>query len=323
MDTQPSSIDKPIDLSIVIPSYNEEKNIVALLDRLLPVLDDLGLTSEVIFVDDGSRDSTYTVLQAAHLKDRRVKAVTLSRNFGKEIALTAGLHFACGRAVIPMDADLQHPPETIRALVAGWQAGADVVVAVRRTRDTDSALRKLASRAFFLVFNSLSETSIVDGGGDFRLFDRRVVDVLNRLPERTRFLKGLYSWVGFRQVTVPYDVDARFAGKTTFGFFRLCRYAIDALISFSILPLRVWSALGATLIGIAVIYAAIVAVDVILYGRNAPGFASLLIVVVLFGGIQFLTLGIIGEYIGRILVEVKGRPIFIVRDTVGIPQPKN
>jgi len=290
---------------------------------ILPVLEALAPEFEVVFVDDGSSDQTAVALSAAHARDPRVKAVLLSRNFGKETALTAALRFASGRAVIPMDADLQHPPEVIPELVARWRAGAEVVVAVRRTRETDPYWRKVASHLFYRTFNALSDTPIVPGGGDFRLFDRKVVDALNRLPERTRFLKGLYSWVGFRQETVPFDVAPRHDGKTTFNFFRLARYSIDAITSFTTFPLRVWLYIGSTFVALALLYAGWIAVDVLLHGKEVPGFASVVILTALIGGIQFFTLGILGEYVGRILNEVKGRPIYLVRESIGIDRPTN
>jgi polyisoprenyl-phosphate glycosyltransferase len=307
------------DLSVVIPAFNEASNLGPLLNRLSGVLDSLGLSWEVIFVDDGSSDNTYALLQAAHEKEPRIKAIALSRNFGKEVALSAGLQFATGNAVIPMDADLQHPPETIADLLIEWHKGAEIVTAVRRSRSADRTWRRLSTRLFFRLFNTLSDTKVVDGGGDFRLLDRRVVDTLKRLPERGRFLKGLYSWVGFREAVVPYEVVMRSDGKTAFTFLRLFRYSLDALTSFSTLPLRIWSFVGGLLIAAAMLYAVSIAVEVIIRGRTVPGFATLVVLIVLLGGVQFLTLGIMGEYIGRIMVEVKARPLFIVRDSFGIP----
>jgi polyisoprenyl-phosphate glycosyltransferase len=312
-----------VDLSVVIPCYNEARNIAALLERLRPVLEGLQLSYEVVFVDDGSRDDTLVVLENCHAVDPRLKAVVLSRNFGKETALTAGLRYAKGAAVVPMDADLQHPPELIPQLIKEWREGAEVVVAVRRSRGTDPWWRRIASRAFFKMFNMLSDTPIVEGGGDFRLFDRRVIDIINRLPERARFLKGLYAWVGFRQRTVPYDVQPRYDGKTTFNVLRLLRYSVDALTSFSTFPLRMWLYIGSVVVFLSLLYGVWVAIDVLLHGKEVPGFASIVILIVLIGGIQFLTLGIMGEYIGRILSEVKARPLFVVRETLGIDEESN
>jgi glycosyltransferase involved in cell wall biosynthesis len=308
------------ELSVVIPCYNEAKNLGPLLERLRPVLDGLKMSYEVVFVDDGSRDDTFPMLAQAHAADPRLKVVALSRNFGKETALTAGLRYARGAAVVPMDADLQHPPELIPQLVAEWRAGAEVVVALRRSRDTDPYWRRVASRAFFRVFNYLSETPIIAGGGDYRLFDRRVVEVLNRLPERARFLKGLYSWVGFRQRMVPYDVQPRREGQTSFNLFGLARYAVDAVTSFSTFPLRVWFYFGLGVMFLALLFAIWVALDVVIHGKEVPGFATLVMLIVFFGGIQSLMLGIMGMYIGRIFNEAKGRPLFVVRQTVGVDE---
>lgn len=306
------------ELSIVIPCLNERESIPILSSRIKGALDKLGLSYEVIFVDDGSQDGTDAAIKEECRSDNRLKAVILSRNFGKETALSAGLRYTVGAAVIPMDGDLQHPPEFIGNLVAEWRNGFDVVVAVRRSRETDPYWRKLFSEAFYGVFNSLSETPIVPGGGDFRLLDRRVVNVLNNLPERSRFLKGLYSWVGFRQTTITFDVDQRRGGKTSFSPLKLFRYSIDAVTSFSTLPLRIWTLVGTVLTAMGLVYAAYIASGVILHGREVPGFASLVLLIVMFGGIQFLTLGIIGEYLGRIMVEVKERPLFVVRETIGV-----
>jgi polyisoprenyl-phosphate glycosyltransferase len=308
------------ELSVVIPCYNEVRNLPALLERLRPVLDSLKMSYEVVFVDDGSRDDTLALLTRAHAADPRLKVVALSRNFGKETALTAGLRYARGAAVVPMDADLQHPPELIPQLVAEWRAGAEVVVALRRRRNTDPPWRRLASRTFFRVFNALSETPIIEGGGDYRLFDRRVIDVLNRLPERARFLKGLYSWVGFRQRTVAYDVQPRREGQTTFNLLSLAHYAVDAVTSFSTFPLRIWFYFGMAVVFVSLLCAAWVALDVVIHGKEVPGFATLVMLILFFGGIQSLMLGIMGMYIGRIFNEAKARPLFVVRETLGLDE---
>lgn len=311
------------ELSIVIPCFNESENIPLLCARIRGTMDRLGLSYEVIFIDDGSHDDTDAVIKKECRSDSRLKAVFLSRNFGKETALSAGLRYTAGAAVIPMDSDLQHPPEFIADLVAQWRNGFDVVVAVRNSRETDPYWRNLFSEAFYSVFNSLSDTPIVPGGGDFRLLDRKVVNVLNNLPERSRFLKGLYSWVGFRQTTIAFNVNQRGGGKTTFSLIKLFRYSIDAVTSFSTLPLRIWTAVGTVLTVIGLLYSAYIASSVIIYGREVPGFASLILLIVMFGGIQFLTLGIMGEYLGRIMVEVKARPLFVVRETIGVDSSIN
>ena len=305
------------DISVVVPVYNEEPGIAAFWARLSAVLDALACPAEVVFVDDGSSDATLAQLLSLRHLDRRVRIVSLSRNFGKEIALTAGLDHADGEAVIPIDADLQHPPETIPRLVAAWHAGNDIVIALRRDRTTDSLTRRAASSLFHRVFSHLTTVPMVPDAGDFRLMSRAVVDALRRLPERTRFMKGLYAWVGFRQSTVAYDIEPRRAGRSKYGAWRLWRLAIDGVTSFSSLPLKVWSVVGLSFALVALVYGAYLVVRTIVRGIDVPGYASLMVIVLFLGGLQLLSLGIIGEYLGRVYDEVKARPLYIVRQRIG------
>ncbi|MFP5511889.1 MAG: glycosyltransferase family 2 protein [Alphaproteobacteria bacterium] len=304
-------------LSVVIPFYNEGPNIDALFARLTPVLDGLDMDWEVVCVNDGSRDDTVDRLLDVHDRDPRVKVVDLSRNFGKELALSAGLSHTTGDAVVPMDADLQHPPELLPAFIAKWREGFDVVVAVRHARVGQSLKHRLFAKLFYWVFDHLSEIKLPREVGDFRLMDRRVVEVINRMPERTRFMKGIFAWVGFRQAAIPYEQGERAGGDTKWGFVKLLRLSFDGLTAFSTFPLRVWSLVGMAVSGVAFVYILIRLVRTLFHGVDVPGYESLLVAVLFLGGIQLITLGIIGDYLGRVFAEVKGRPLFIVRSAHG------
>ncbi len=317
---------KPGMLSIAIPVLNEERGLSRLLDRLVAVLDGLGRPWEVIFVDDGSKDGTAAMLMALNARDPRFKAVVLSRNFGKEIAVAAGLRYASGAAAIVMDGDLQHPPESIPALVRQWEQGYDVVYGERSNRATDTALHRFTAKLFYGIFSSMSRTELPQGAGDFRLLDRRVVDVLNRMDERARFNKGLFAWVGFRSIGIPYEVAARGEGGSRWRWRQLMRFALDGLVSFTTIPLRVWSYLGLFVSACAFLFALFILVESLVFGISAPGFPTLIISIMFFSGIQLISLGVIGEYLGRVYEEVKGRPLFVVSREIGLgddhgPQP--
>lgn len=305
------------EISIVVPVYNEEAGLPAFWARLTPVLDSLACRAEVIFVDDGSGDGTLAQLLSLRHLDARVRIVSLSRNFGKEIALTAGLDHADGDAVIPIDADLQHPPEVIAELVARWRSGSDIVIALRRDRATDGLLRRAASSLFHRVFARMTTVAVVRDAGDFRLMSRPVVAALRRLPERTRFMKGLYAWVGFRQTTVCYDIEPRLEGRSKWSIWRLWRLALDGITSFSSLPLKVWSVVGLAFALAALAYGAYLVGRTIVHGIDVPGYASLMVMILFLGGLQLLSLGIIGEYLGRVYDEVKARPLYVVRQRIG------
>ena len=307
-------------LSVVLPMYNETRNLERLFPRLSIVLEGIGLSYEVICIDDGSRDSTLERLIAEHRRDPHVKVLALSRNFGKEVALTAGISHARGDAVVTMDADLQHPPEVIAEMVAKWREGFEVAYAVRRSRDTDSLRHRLGASVFYWLFRHLSETHLPSGAGDFRLMDRKVVDALNRLPERARFMKGLFAWVGFTQAPVPFDPAAREDGRSRWTLRRLWRFALDGVTSFSTLPLRIWTFVGMAIAVPSLCYGAYLVLDTLIEGIDVPGYASVMVAVLFLGGVQLLTLGIIGEYIGRIFNEVKHRPLYLVRARYGIEE---
>jgi glycosyltransferase involved in cell wall biosynthesis len=303
---------------VVVPGLNEERAIPPLVERLRPALDALDLDWEVIFVDDGSTDGTLTVLRDLNARDPRFKAVSLSRNFGKEIAAAAGLHYATGDAAVLMDADLQHPPEVIADFVRHWREGANMVYGRRIDRDADSLLHRVSARLFYAVFGRLSGTALPVGAGDFRLLDRKAVDAMNRMGERVRFNKGLYAWMGFRAVGVPFSVPPRVAGRSRWRPRKLMHFALDGLISFSTIPLRVWSYLGLLISLFAFCYAMVVLVKTLIYGIDVPGFPSLIISVMFFAGVQLISLGVLGEYLGRMYEEVKGRPLFLVAEELGI-----
>jgi glycosyltransferase involved in cell wall biosynthesis len=306
------------DLTVVAPMFEESANLERLFARLVPVLEATGLAFEILCVDDGSSDDTMAKLEAEAAREPRLRALRLSRNFGKEVAIAAGLRHARGRAVVVIDADLQHPPELIHAFLARWREGYAMVYGVRRDRATDGALRRLLTRAFYGLFDAVSPTRLPPGAGDFRLLDRRVVDALNAITERNRFTKGLYAWVGFKSVAVEFDVEERAdGGRSRFSARRLLSFAIDGITAFSTWPLRVWTYVGLAVSAFAMLYAAAFLARTILYGADVPGFPSLIVSVMFFAGVQLITLGVLGEYIGRIFVEVKGRPLYVVEREIG------
>ncbi len=304
-------------LSIVIPCYNEVENLDHLFSRLQAVLSSLDIAYEIICINDGSRDATLDCLIEHHQGNSAIKVINFSRNFGKEIALSAGIDFSAGDAVIPLDADLQDPPELIAEMLGKWQEGFDIVYATRRTRRQDSYLKRTTAAGFYRVMNWLSDIPVPPNTGDFRLLDRKVVDALKLLPERNRFMKGLFSWVGFRQTVIYYDRPGRERGKTSWNYWRLWNFALDGITSFSVQPLKIWLYVGLVISMVALIYASFLVLRTLIYGRDLPGYASLMVAVLFMGGIQLLTLGIIGEYLGRIYGEVKGRPLYLVRDLYG------
>lgn len=302
-------------LSVVIPVYNEAGSLYLLYRRLIAVLGQAGFgRSEMIMVDDGSHDSSYDTIRDLALGDDRVRGIRFARNFGKEAAIAAGLQAACGDVVILMDADLQHPPELIPDLVASWRSGYRMVTAVRRSRDTDPVLRRLVSHLFYRIFRWTANVDIPEGAGDFRLFDRSVVQAINSLPERNRFMKGITGWVGFSQGFVPFDPERRVGGCSTFSFFRLLRYGIDGLTAFSVVPLRIWSLLGLCLAAGSMLYGFWLVARTLVQGVDVPGYASLMVAVLFLSGVQLTGLGVLGEYIGRIFREVKGRPLFLIAE---------
>ena len=303
-------------LSAVIPFLNEEECIPALIAELDDSLSKLGIPFELVLVDDGSRDHSVAVAKEELEKRPQVTAtvISLSRNFGKEAALTAGLEAANGDVIVPLDADLQDPPTIIREMLDLWREGYDVVYAVRRQRVGESKTKRFTAYGFYRLMSRLSETGIPADTGDFRLMDRCVVDALLKLPERSRFMKGLFAWVGFRQTAIYYDRDPRKLGQTTWNYWRLWNFAIDGVTSFSRLPLQVWSYAGLAIALLAIGYGSWMIVRTILFGIDLPGYASLMTAVLFLGGIQLVGMGVLGEYMGRIFEEVKARPLYLIRN---------
>ena len=310
----------PLTISIIVPVKDEEAAVAAFVARVSAVLDALPERPgwEILFVDDGSQDATLPAIMAANRADPRVRALSLSRNFGKEAALSAGLDHATGSVVVPIDVDLQDPPEVLGAMIARWREGFDVVYGVRRNRQSDSLPKRLTADLYYRAHNWLSSDKIPEHAGDFRLLDRCVVDVIRAMPERNRFMKGLFAWGGFRQTAVEYDRAERRVGETKFNYWRLWTLAIDGITSASTVPLRVWSYVGAIIALAALVYAGFVVVKTLFWGIAVPGYPSLMVAVLFFGGLQLLSLGVLGEYVGRILVETKHRPIYVVRDRIGM-----
>lgn len=316
--------DKHVLISLVVPVYNEEAAIAPFLGRAEPALDAAcrrlgpGGRAEIVFVDDGSGDATPAVLLAARRRSpatgrAAIEIVTLSRNFGKEAALAAGLRHARGHAVVPIDIDLQDPPEVIPEMVAQWLSGAMIVNGVRRDRDADSLAKKLTARAFYRVYNLLADRRIAPDVGDFRLLDRAVVEVLNALPERSRFTKGLFPWLGFPQAEVGFVRERRVAGTSKWRYWRLWNLALDGLTGTTTAPLRVWTYLGFAVAGLAFLYGLLLVGLTLVSGNPTPGYPSMMATILFLGGLNLLSLGILGEYVGRIAVEVRGRPLYVVR----------
>ncbi len=303
-------------ISLVIPCKNEFSAIGPFLTALTLHLDGLaanGFTFEFVFVDDGSNDETLNELLARSRHDPRIVVLELSRNFGKEAALTAGIDHATGDAIIPIDVDMQDPPELIPDMITKWQEGFDVVLARRRSRESDTASKRWAAAVFYRLHNKLSDLKLPENVGDFRLMDRLVVDQLKRMPERRRFMKGLFAWLGFRTAVIDYERPQRLTGTTKFNAWRLWNLALEGFTSFSTIPLRAWTYLGLFTSVTALVYGTFIVIKTMYYGVDVPGYASIFTAILFFGGLQLISLGVIGEYIGRTYEEAKGRPIYVIR----------
>jgi polyisoprenyl-phosphate glycosyltransferase len=305
-------------LSLVVPMFNEEDVVDIFMQRTLPILESITQNFEIVCVSDGSRDRTFAILCALNTRDPRIKAIDLSRNFGKELALTAGLDHTTGQAVVPIDVDLQDPPELIPAMVARWREGFDVVLAAREDRSDDSWAKRISASLFYRFAGRVGDVELPANVGDFRLMDRRVVDALKRLPERARFMKGLFAWLGFRQSRLTYRRPPRAAGTTKWRPLALWSLAIEGFVSFTTLPLKVWSYIGATCALGALGYMAYLLIRVWILGIDVPGYASVAVFVLFLGGLNLLGLGVLGEYVARIFLEVKQRPLYLVREAIGI-----
>ncbi|WP_256091640.1 glycosyltransferase family 2 protein [Candidatus Thiosymbion oneisti] len=298
----------------MVPVYNEAETVGLFLDRVDRVVADKPVVQlEVVFVNDGSSDATLDRLLEYQRRDSRLRVVDLSRNFGKEAALTTGMRIAKGQVVVPIDVDLQDPPELILEMIEQWREGYDVVLARRVVRDTDSWAKRLSAGWFYRVHNWIAEPVIPENVGDFRLMDRTVVEALNELPESRRFMKGLFAWVGFRTTFVDYVRPERAAGSTKFNSWRLWNFALEGLTSFSTFSLRIWTYLGSMMALASFLYASFIILRVLLFGVDTPGYASLLVTITFLGGLQLMGIGIIGEYLGRTYLEAKRRPVSLVR----------
>lgn len=302
-------------ISLVLPFYNEGNVVFQFFEKLLPVVNALKQYNfELVCIDDGSSDETFINLRK--INDKRIKIIQLSRNFRKEAALTAGIDFAHGDAIIPMDTDLQDPPELITTMLEKWEDGFEVVLAKRKSRTTDSWLKRNSAKYFYKIHNHLTDFTIPSNVGDFRLMDRIVVDALKKLPERQRFMKGLFAWVGFKSTAVEYDRAERISGETKWHGWQLWNFALDGITSFSSLPLRIWSYLGVFLALISFIYGSWIILRTLIYGIDIRGYASLFTAILFIGGIQMIGIGVLGEYLGRTYQETKKRPIYIIRKIV-------
>jgi glycosyltransferase involved in cell wall biosynthesis len=311
-----------IELSVVVPVFNEARNLRPLLDALRPVLDAATSGWEVIFVDDGSADDSLAVIRDLNSSDARLRAVSFSRNFGKEIAIAAGLDHARGQAVAIMDADLQHPPSVLPRFLEKWREGYGMVYGVRSDRDGEGHLKRNFARAFYKLFERFGETRLPEGAGDFRLMDRKAVDALCAMGERARFSKGLYAWVGFRSIGIEFQVADRLHGTTKFNFRKLFGFAFDGISSFSTVPLKIATYFGVMIAVFATALAMFYALRTLFFGTDLPGFPTLVVSIMFFSGIQLISLGMIGEYVGRIFAEVKRRPLYLIGETVGLAEPE-
>jgi polyisoprenyl-phosphate glycosyltransferase len=301
-------------ISIVCPFYNEESVVDEFFSAIGPVLSEINYSYEIVCVNDGSDDKTFERLKDQKKANSRIRIINLSRNFGKEAAITAGLDYSKGKAVIPIDADLQDPPELIPKMIKKWEAGSDIVLAKRVDRLEDTYFKRVTAGAFYKIHNLISDSKIPENVGDYRLMDRRVVDALSQLPERERFMKGLFSWVGFKVDSVEYSRKKRVSGNSKFNGWKLWNFALDGITSFSTSPLRVWLYLGMLISTISFCYAALIMIRTMIYGVDVPGYASIVIAILFLGGVQLIGIGVLGEYVGRIYMETKARPLYLVRD---------
>ena len=301
-------------LTVVVPAYNEAEVLEAFHRRLLAALADVGASFEVIYADDGSTDATPRILTQLRANDPRVAILRLSRNFGKEQAMSAGLQHSRGAATVVIDADLQDPPELIPAMLAAWRDGADVVDMRRRSRSGESWLKRATAHLFYRAINRLSEVPIPHDTGDFRLLSRRAVDALCEMPERNRFMKGLFAWIGFEHTSLLYDREPRAAGTSKWHYWKLWNFALEGITSFSVGPLKVASYVGILTALLAFAYAAYFLIKTLLSGDPVPGFPTLIVVISFLGGLQLMAIGILGEYVGRIFLETKRRPLYLVEE---------
>ena len=308
-------------VSIVVPCFNEEASVAETYRRLSATAEGFDAETEFVFVNDGSRDGTYGELAALAARDRRVRVIDLSRNFGHQLAVTAGIDFASGDAVILIDADLQDPPEVIPEMIRLWRTGVEVIYGVRTARAGETHFNRATASAFYRLINRISDTPIPPDTGDFRLMDRRVVDVLRQMPERARFVRGMVAWAGFRQCPLPYERHARYGGHTQYGLAKMIRFALDGVTAFSTAPLRaaIWLGISSSVVAVlGIVYAVVLRIFTHAW---VPGWAALFVAILFMGGVQLLALGIVGEYVGRIYGESKRRPLYVVNQVLGAEPP--
>lgn len=306
------------DYSIVIPVYDEHETLPVLAERLTLLLDRLDGSAEVILVDDGSRDDSYSQMLELNRRDPRFRLLQLSRNFGHQAAITAGLDFASGRAVVVMDADLQDPPETVLTMAERWREGFDVVYGVRRARAGETWFKRLTAATFYRLLRRVSDVEMPADVGDFRLIDRRTLDAYNAMRENDRYVRGMISWIGFKQIGVPYDRDERAAGATKFPLRRMMQFAVDGIVSFSVAPLRVALGLGLLVSAASFVYGFVALLLKVTGAFTVPGWTSIIFVTSFLGGVQLMVLGVVGEYVGRTYIETKRRPLYIVSRSAGL-----
>ena len=299
-------------LSVVVPCFNEAEGIAAFHARLAPVMARMALTWEVVYVNDGSHDATWARMEALYAADPHVVLVNLSRNFGKEVATTAGLDHARGEAVVVIDADLQDPPEVIPELVAGWQDGFDMVYAQRRSREGETWLKKYTAKMFYSLMQGVGRVHLPRDTGDYRIMSRRAVDALLQLREQHRFMKGLFAWIGYPSKAVPYDRAPRLAGSSSWNYWRLWDLAVEGITGFTVVPLKLATYVGLAAAVFAMLFGSELILHTLIYGNQVPGYPSLMVVVLFMGGVQLMTLGVIGEYLGRVFNETKRRPLYFV-----------
>lgn len=305
-------------ISCIVPVFNEEEIIKTFVLELKPALEKLTERYEIILVDDGSHDETIAAIKSLHQKE--IKILGLSRNFGKEIALTAGLEHCSGDIAILLDADFQHPIEMLPHFLHKWAEGYDMVYGARKDRESESYLKRNFSHLFYWLMQKITKIDIPNNAGDFRLLDRKIIDAFKQFPERTRFMKGLYAWVGYKTLSLPYEVKERAAGKSSWRFSNLTELAITGITSFSDVPLRVWGLIGFIISLLSLIYAIYIIVVTLIFGADLPGFPTLVVAIMFLGGIQLLSIGILGEYIARIFTEVKQRPKYLLHTKDGFDE---
>lgn len=307
------------DLSVIVPMYNEEDSLKSFFTEIQKVLNSLKKYSyEIVCIDDGSTDKTFSLLMQYAKKDERIKVIKFSRNFGKEYGMMAGLKYCRGRAAIPIDVDLQDPPELIERFVEKWEQGYDMVYGIRKDRQSDTFLKRMTAKMFYKIYNLMTRSPIPYNAGDYRLLDRKVINAILSLRENNIFMKGIFGWTGFKSVGIKYTRQKRVAGESKWNYWKLWNFALDGITASTTLPLRIWSYLGTLLAMSGMAYALYIIIRTIIKGIDVPGYASLLVFILVLGGIQMIILGIIGEYIGRIFMEVKNRPLYIVEEKVNI-----